>query len=343
MTPAETEPNAKVFSFNKDGIAGSEEESALVGKDKSLSPMVNFEELVDIALGEFRINISQLQFKKTILSTSPTQLHNTIHAGKCNSWDVHIHTSCPTNAGQIASWLSDVQRLSQTRHDNLVLYMGASTDPFTIITSSIKPESSLVSTMSRRSIPTREQVAILQQTANAIAYLHSRGIEHGRLSPQNIFMEARAKVSLLDYDPTALNLQYLSPEIIREMAFPTGKSHSVDDVLRSPAGDVYAFGSLAHFLANSGKLPLDQLPLHTTWTVIKSGGLVNMGRFQLAGLDWIARQCWAPQPEKRPAFSSVCEMLSLLYRTIPAISRSISEPIMLSGKRETGLLATTSS
>ena len=35
--------------------------------------------------------------------------------------------------------------------------------------------------------------------AQAMSYLHSRGIIHGRLNSRNVFLEAKIKLSLLDH------------------------------------------------------------------------------------------------------------------------------------------------
>lgn len=48
----------------------------------------------------------------------------------------------------------------------------------------------------------RAAVSIARQVAQATGYLHARGIIHGKLNPNNIFLEGdnyRVKLSLLDH------------------------------------------------------------------------------------------------------------------------------------------------
>ena len=90
----------------------------------------------------------------------------------------------------------------------------------------------------------------MRQTAEAFSYLHAKGISHGRLSAHNIFLEPKVKVSLLDYAPASLNLEYCSPEVVRLL--DAISPYRVP--LKSPEADVFAFGTLL-FELFSGRLP----------------------------------------------------------------------------------------
>ena len=59
------------------------------------------------------------------------------------------HSNQPRNDQEVQAWLADVRALTDIRHENVVLYMGACVEPpkFAIITSPIKVKSYFLSYM----------------------------------------------------------------------------------------------------------------------------------------------------------------------------------------------------
>ena len=278
-------------------------------------------EMVALTLGDFRFKYSELEFHHSLTSGSGGQ----IHTGKCQVWDVNIHSSVPKNDEEVREWLSDVRRLTQIRHENIVLYMGACVEPpkFAIITSLINCESLYAHTVFQGSrLRATKKLSILRQTANALSYLHCKGIVHGRLSSHNIFLETTVKVSLLDYGSSSLNLQFYSPEIVRNI---TSDDRSVWE--KSKKGDVFAFGSVIYQLSTQ-KLPLDN---HPSQTVLYQMGLGYLAKHLPSahlnpGLSRIIDGCWNQDPEKRPTFPELCRQLLPLLNSIGARRHSLSEP-----------------
>ena len=64
-----------------------------------------------------------------------------------------------------------------------------------------------------RKVPVDYKVQVARQLANALGYIHSRGIVHGRLSSQNVFLENKVQLSLIDYAAGAANAVYSSPQV----------------------------------------------------------------------------------------------------------------------------------
>ena len=284
-------------------------------------PHSDTHEMVALTLGDFRFKYSELEFQHSLSSSSGGQ----IHTGKCQVWDVNIHSCIPKNDEEVREWLSDVRRLTQIRHENIVLYMGACVEPpkFAIITSLINSESLYSHTVFQGSrLTASKKLSILRQTSNALSYLHCKGIIHGRLSSHNIFLETTVKVSLLDYAPSSLNLQFYSPEIVRSI---TCNDRSMWE--KSPEGDVFAFGSVM-FQLSTQKLPLDNLPSQTVFYQMGKGDLPkHLPSTHLnPGLSKIIKSCWNPDPELRPTFPELCRLLQPLLNSIGARRHSLSEP-----------------
>ena len=302
--------------------------SVFSGSQSSLPP-VDTHEIVALTLGDFRIKYSELQFAQRLSSTQQRSggggFQEAVHAGKCQVWDVNIHSCCPRNDEEVRRWLADVRRLTQIRHENIVLYMGACVEPprFAIITSRIKAESLYTHTVAagRSRLSPANKLAILRQTANALSYLHCKGILHGRLSTHNIFLESSVKVSLLDYAPSLLNLQYLSPELARRLPFQP------DAPDKSKEGDIFAFGSVMYHLV-TGRLPLDNLPAQAALFLVGQGDLVShLSAASLnPGLTRMIERCWNKSAELRPSFPVLCSLLQPLASSIRARKHSLSEP-----------------
>ena len=294
-------------------------DSSVFSDSMSSLPQADSHEMVALTLGDFRVKYNELQFKHALSSRTGAE----IHTGKCQVWDVNIHSCCPKNDEEVQEWLADVRRLTQIRHENLVLYMGACVEPpkFAIITSLIKAESLYTHMVVQGTrITSLNKLSILRQTANALSYLHCKGIQHGRLSTHNIFLETTVKVSLLDYTPSLLNLQYLSPELACTLTSPTNAP------AKTKEGDVFAFGSVIYQLLTQ-RLPLDNLPAQAVLYLVGRGDLItHLGPNLNPGLARMIERCWNPKAELRPSFPALCNLLQPLASSIGARKHSISEP-----------------
>jgi len=86
-----------------------------------------------------------------------------------------------------------------------------------------------------RNLPLGEKLAVVAQVAEGLAFTHSRGIAHGNLKPNNIFVDASHDVSILDFGiakwlvavleagcrPEGLVANYLAPEQVLGQPFDT--------------------------------------------------------------------------------------------------------------------------
>ena len=105
-----------------------------------------------------------------------------------------------------------------------MLYMGTClgvAGGYSIVTSAVRADSlhrrclsSSSSWNSRRpQLSVERKVCVARQLSNALGYLHSRGVAHGRLSAHNVFLESKVQLSLIDYAQGASNAVYSSPQV----------------------------------------------------------------------------------------------------------------------------------
>jgi len=158
----------------------------------------------------------------------------------------------------------EVATFRMTRHDNLVLFMGACMKPphLAIVTSLCKGSTLYThlhidkTKFDSRNTP----LLITQQICQGMSYLHGRGIVHKDLKTKNIFYDrSNGKVVITDFGLSKLCfgsvqnrtparpgltvprgwLCYLSPEIIRSLK-PGDQDN--ENLPFSSSSDVFAFG-----------------------------------------------------------------------------------------------------
>lgn len=237
-----------------------------------------------------------------------------------------------------------VQVLRRTRHENLILFMGACMEPPTLaIVCSLCKGSTLYHHIHiyGTKFDDVKLVSIVQQMAQGMSYLHARKIVHRDLKSKNIFLENN-RIVITDFglisvaDVKVINIRknylllpqgwlcYQAPEIIRCLsAYDPGCE--IEKYTKET--DIYAFGSV-WFELLAGQWPFSKYPAESIIWQIGKGVKQN-----LAGLD-ITREAkdiismvWAHDPENRPQFS----MLLKAFERLPKkrLIRSPSQPTYL--------------
>ncbi|CAB0032211.1 unnamed protein product [Trichogramma brassicae] len=154
----------------------------------------------------------------------------------------------------------EVATFRKTRHENLVLFMGACMKPprLAIVTSMSKGMTLYTHIHLRKDKFNMNKTTIIaQQISQGMGYLHARGIVHKDLKSKNIFLE-NGKVVITDFGlfsvtklcyrnrkGNGLNIPpgwlcYLAPEIIRRLR--PRQNRDQEELPFTAASDVYAFG-----------------------------------------------------------------------------------------------------
>ncbi|KDQ14058.1 hypothetical protein BOTBODRAFT_55778 [Botryobasidium botryosum FD-172 SS1] len=164
--------------------------------------------------------------------------------------------------------------------------------------------------------PTSDRHELLTQTADALAYLHDKGIVHGGIKGKNILVSEDGEALLCDVGlSTIFNIEDPSSSssaqssgVVRWMA---PELHTGSD--QSKAVDVYAFGMLALEIY-TGAIPFQD---------VSSDGLVIQqvtagtrpsrpsGPRNLPDHLWeLIEKCWHTDPETRPDIALAFDLLS---------------------------------
>ncbi|CAH1115941.1 unnamed protein product [Phaedon cochleariae] len=244
---------------------------------------------------------------------------------------------------------NEVSTFRKTRHENLVLFMGACMKPpkLAIVTSLSKGNTLYTHIHLRKDkFNMNKTTNVAQQISQGMGYLHAKGIIHKDLKSKNIFVE-NGKVVITDFGLFSVTklcfgnrksdslgippgwLCYLSPEIMRSLH--AHQPHD-EELPFSKASDVYAFGTVWYELL-CGEWPFKgQPPEAVIWQVGK-GMKQPLANLQASrDVKDILMLCWSYDPSARPDFIRLLNSLDKLPKK--RLARSPSHPIHLSRSAE---------
>ncbi|KAK0058787.1 kinase suppressor of Ras 2 [Biomphalaria pfeifferi] len=253
--------------------------------------------------------------------------------------------SSTDNEAQLAAFRLELAVLRKTRHENLVLFMGACMKPpkLAIVTSFCKGETLYTMLHLNKSIfKISKAIIIASQIAQGMSYLHARSIIHKDLRTKNIFMDC-GKVVITDFGLFHVTklcrgskkdnwlsvpkgwLCYLAPELIRSLR---AMQQSQSDLPFTKMSDLYAFGTVwFELLCNDW--PFRSQPCETViWQVGKGIKQSLSSVTAPREVKEILMSCWTFRAEDRPDFAQITKALGRIPQT--RLIRSPSHPCQLS-------------
>ncbi|KAG9263085.1 kinase suppressor of Ras 1 isoform X1 [Astyanax mexicanus] len=244
------------------------------------------------------------------------------------------------NQDHLKLFKKEVMNYRQTRHENVVLFMGACMAPphLAIITSFCKGRT-LYSVVrdTKNTLDINKTRQIAQEIVKGMGYLHAKGIVHKDLKSKNVFHDTN-KVVITDFGLFGISgvvqegrrenelrlphgwICYLAPEIVRKMS----PGNNEDRLPFSNAADVYAFGTIWYEL-QARDWPITNQPVEATiWQVGSGEGIkkvlteISLGK----EVTEILSACWSYDSRDRPTFTQLADMLEKL----PKLNRRLSHP-----------------
>ncbi|XP_050302569.1 kinase suppressor of Ras 2 isoform X2 [Anthonomus grandis grandis] len=242
----------------------------------------------------------------------------------------------------------EVAMFRKTRHENLILFMGACMKPpkLAIVTSFTKGNTLFTHIHLRKDkFNIHRTTTMAQQICQGMGYLHAKGIIHKDLKTKNIFLE-NGKVVITDFGLFSVTklcfgprteslcippgwLCYLAPELMRGL---DAHRFQEKELPFSMASDIYAFGTVWYELL-CGEWPFkNQPPEAVIWQVGK-GIKQSLANLQASvEVKDILMLCWQFKEEKRPDFQKLSDILGKLPKK--KLERSPSHPVHLSRSAE---------
>ncbi|XP_073674285.1 kinase suppressor of Ras 1 isoform X2 [Garra rufa] len=244
------------------------------------------------------------------------------------------------NQEHLKLFKKEVMNYRQTRHENVVLFMGACMNPphLAIITSFCKGRT-LYSVVRDSKLDINKIRQIAQEIVKGMGYLHAKGIVHKDLKSKNVFYDSN-KVVITDFGLFGMSgvvqedrrenelklprgwIYYLAPEIVQEI----GPGIQEDCLPFSKAADVYAFGTIWYEL-QAKEWPIINQPTEVLIYQLGSGKgirtlLAQKGTSLGKEVTEILSACWSYKVEDRPTFTQLSDLLEKL----PKLNRRLSHP-----------------
>uniref|UniRef100_A0A8C5ER41 Kinase suppressor of Ras 1-like n=1 Tax=Gouania willdenowi TaxID=441366 RepID=A0A8C5ER41_GOUWI len=245
-----------------------------------------------------------------------------------------------TNQDHLKVFKKEVMNYRQTRHENVVLFMGACLAPphLAIITSFCKGLTLYTVVRERgHMLDLNKTRQIAQDIVKGMGYLHAKGIIHKDLKSKNVFYDTN-RVVITDFGLFGMSgvvqegrrknvlqiprgwLHYLAPEIVQKMSPEIDE----DQLPFSKPADVYAFGTIWYEL-QVGDWPITDQPVEARiWLVGSNEGIKKVLAETKLGKEVteILSTCWSPEVDDRPTFTHLADMLERL----PKLNRRLSHP-----------------
>ncbi|CAL1528760.1 unnamed protein product [Lymnaea stagnalis] len=249
------------------------------------------------------------------------------------------------NEAQLAAFKLELAILRKTRHENLVLFMGACMTPprLAIVTSFCKGQTLYTMIhLNKTTIKINKAITVASQIAQGMSYLHARSIIHKDLRTKNIFVDC-GKVIITDFGLFHVTklcrgtkkdnwlsvpkgwLCYLAPEIIRSLK---AMQQSQTDLPFTKMSDLYAFGTVWYELL-CNDWPFRSQPCETVIWQVGRGIKQSLSTVTAPReVKEILMSCWTFRAADRPDFAQITKALGRIPQT--RLIRSPSHPCQLS-------------
>ncbi|KAM6965673.1 kinase suppressor of Ras 2 isoform 2-T2 [Aplochiton taeniatus] len=243
------------------------------------------------------------------------------------------------NEDQLKAFKREVMAYRNTRHENVVLFMGACMSPphLAIITSLCKGRT-LFSVVrdAKVVLDVNKTRQIAQEMVKGMGYLHAKGILHKDMKSKNVFYD-NGKVVITDFGLFTISgvlqagskredklripsgwLCHLAPEIVCQLSPETEE----DKLPFSKQSDVFAFGTIWYEL-HAREWPYKNQPAEVIIWQVGSGMKPNLTQIGMGKeISDILLFCWAFEQDERPSFSKLVDLLEKL----PKRNRRLSHP-----------------
>ncbi|VDM97057.1 unnamed protein product [Thelazia callipaeda] len=291
---------------------------------------------------DFTIPFSQIEFKKQSL------------IGKGRFGEVHkanwygdvavklLNMSHVDEEKQLEAFKIEVAPFKNTRHDNIVLFMGYTFDlhklGIVMYYCKGRPLHTLLHDHYEK-FDFSQVVHFATQICQGVSYLHTKKIIHKDLRTKNIFVENRNRIVLTDFglfntkrlgQPYRSHtlivpqywLSYVAPELLKTL------SSDLVQLSFTENSDVYAFGTIWYELMTYHFPFQDAHPDIVIWKVV-CGVEICLGDViipqEIKVLLLLLYMCWNYLPDERPTFRDISVMLERLPKK--RLARSPSFPV----------------
>ncbi|KAL6634241.1 hypothetical protein ACP70R_026912 [Stipagrostis hirtigluma subsp. patula] len=277
---------------------------------------------MSLDIEDLTIPWSELVLKEKIGAGS----FGTVHRADWNDSDVAVKILMEQDfhPERLREFLREVAIMKSLRHPNIVLLMGAVTQPpnLSIVTEYLS-RGSLYRLLhrhgARENLDERRRLSMAFDVAKGMNYLHKRNppIVHRDLKSPNLLVDKKYTVKVCDFGLSRLKAntflssktaagtpEWMAPEVLR-------------DEPSNEKSDVYSFGVILWEL-----MTLQQPWSHLNPTQVVAAVGFKGRRLEIPStvdpkVAAVIESCWVREPWRRPSFANIMESLKPLIKTLP--------------------------
>ncbi|XP_062170325.1 serine/threonine-protein kinase STY13 [Alnus glutinosa] len=239
-----------------------------------------------------------------------------------------------------ARFAREVAMLSRVQHKNLVKFTGACKEPVMVIVTELLLGGTLrkyLLSMRPRSLDRRIAVGFALDIARAMECLHSHGIIHRDLKPENLLLNAEHKtVKLADFGlareesltemmtAETGTYRWMAPELYSTVTLRQGEKKHYNHKV-----DAYSFAIVLWELLHN-KLPFEGMSNLQAAYAAAFKNVRPSAEDLPEELATILTSCWQEDPNARPNFGQIIQMLLNYLYTISPPEPSIPARIFMS-------------
>jgi serine/threonine protein kinase len=206
-------------------------------------------------------------------------------------------------------WVTRLERCTYSwaglAHPHVVpVHQGGWRDGMPFLTMEYVPQGSLAARLTGQPYPLKQALALVEQLADTVSYLHRQGVVHGNLKPSNVLLAADGIPQIVDFHPAsglfqvalppddgeAAGLGYLAPELVAQA-----------DAEVRPYTDIYGLGMILYELL-TGHSPFVGGSARETLEQVRCQEPVPPSRFNSElppHLDAVCLRCLRKDPWRR--------------------------------------------
>jgi len=241
-----------------------------------------------------------------------------VYKGTCRGIEVAIKKLLKQDldAKMLEDFRKEVDIMTQMRHPNVVLFMGACTEPgkMCIVCELLSDSVHGILRKGGENVTLARKIKMGRDTAAGIAWLHGATpqIVHRDLKPQNLLVDSNWNVKVCDFGLSQVKL----PEtVIRDgTSIPGTPLWMAPEVLLGKdvdeKADVYSFGIVLWEII-TGKEPFPHMDSYGTF---KRAITIENERPEIPAdthpsLRALMETCWQADPSKRPSFAKIIPII----------------------------------
>lgn len=239
----------------------------------------------------------------------------------------------------------EVAMLSKVQHKNLVKFIGACKEPVMVIVTELLLGGTLrkyLKSMRPKGLDMRVAIGFALDIARAMECLHSHGIIHRDLKPENLLMTADYKsVKLADFGlareesltemmtAETGTYRWMAPELYSTVTLRQGEKKHYNHKV-----DAYSFAIVLWELIHN-KLPFEGMSNLQAAYAAAFKNVRPSAEDLPADLALIVTSCWKEDPNARPNFSQIIQMLLHYLSTNSPPEPSVIPPRIFTSSKNT--------